>query len=136
MRFKLCRYWAGPGRAVKQEREEISPNHFQRLNLISVFHILIFTRQLMCSRYTNASKKVLFLGMNPGPWGMAQTGVPFGQVNMSMEFLGKLWYSQHGSLVPTCKFSTYTVHSTVWAKMQTSFAEQGPGRVRLKFLAT
>ena len=24
--------------------------------------------------------RVLFLGMNPGPWGMAQTGVPFGQV--------------------------------------------------------
>ena len=24
--------------------------------------------------------KVLFLGMNPGPWGMAQTGVPFGQI--------------------------------------------------------
>jgi single-strand selective monofunctional uracil DNA glycosylase len=24
--------------------------------------------------------EVLFLGMNPGPWGMAQTGVPFGHV--------------------------------------------------------
>ena len=24
--------------------------------------------------------RVVFLGMNPGPWGMAQTGVPFGQV--------------------------------------------------------
>ncbi len=24
--------------------------------------------------------RVLFLGMNPGPWGMAQTGVPFGQI--------------------------------------------------------
>lgn len=23
-------------------------------------------------------KKVIFLGMNPGPFGMAQTGVPFG----------------------------------------------------------
>jgi single-strand selective monofunctional uracil DNA glycosylase len=27
-------------------------------------------------------KEVVFLGMNPGPWGMAQTGVPFGTVNM------------------------------------------------------
>jgi single-strand selective monofunctional uracil DNA glycosylase len=25
-------------------------------------------------------KRVLFLGMNPGPWGMAQTGVPFGEI--------------------------------------------------------
>ena len=42
-----------------------------------------------CFRYINSSKKVIFLGMNPGPWGMAQTGVPFGQVNMTKEFLGK-----------------------------------------------
>jgi hypothetical protein len=34
-------------------------------------------------------KKYLFLGMNPGPWGMCQTGVPFGEVskNMSMSLL-------------------------------------------------
>ena len=27
---------AGPGRIVKQEQEEISPNHVQRINIISV----------------------------------------------------------------------------------------------------
>jgi single-strand selective monofunctional uracil DNA glycosylase len=26
-------------------------------------------------------KRVIFFGMNPGPWGMVQTGVPFGEVN-------------------------------------------------------
>ena len=31
---------------------------------------------------------VLFLGMNPGPWGMAQTGVPFGEVGMVRDWLG------------------------------------------------
>lgn len=31
--------------------------------------------------------KALFLGMNPGPWGMAQTGVPFGTVNMVRDWL-------------------------------------------------
>ncbi|XP_020640258.3 single-strand selective monofunctional uracil DNA glycosylase [Pogona vitticeps] len=31
-------------------------------------------------RYCQAPKEVLFLGMNPGPFGMAQTGVPFGAV--------------------------------------------------------
>ncbi len=30
--------------------------------------------------YGNSTKKVIFLGMNPGPFGMAQTGVPFGEV--------------------------------------------------------
>lgn len=33
-------------------------------------------------------KRALFFGMNPGPWGMAQTGVPFGEVNIVREWLG------------------------------------------------
>lgn len=33
-------------------------------------------------------KEVLFLGMNPGPWGMAQTGVPFGTVEQVRDWLG------------------------------------------------
>ncbi|MCL1859942.1 MAG: single-stranded DNA-binding protein, partial [Proteobacteria bacterium] len=31
-------------------------------------------------RYGDGRKRVVFLGMNPGPFGMAQTGVPFGEV--------------------------------------------------------
>lgn len=31
---------------------------------------------------------VLFLGMNPGPFGMAQTGVPFGEVAAVRDWLG------------------------------------------------
>jgi single-strand selective monofunctional uracil DNA glycosylase len=33
-------------------------------------------------------REVLMVGMNPGPFGMAQTGVPFGDVTMVREFLG------------------------------------------------
>ncbi|MCL1818442.1 MAG: single-stranded DNA-binding protein, partial [Spirochaetaceae bacterium] len=33
-------------------------------------------------------KKIVFLGMNPGPWGMAQTGVPFGEVAAVRDWLG------------------------------------------------
>ena len=32
--------------------------------------------------------RVVFVGMNPGPWGMAQTGVPFGEVEAVRSFLG------------------------------------------------
>jgi single-strand selective monofunctional uracil DNA glycosylase len=32
-------------------------------------------------RYGGRPKEVVLLGMNPGPWGMAQTGVPFGEVS-------------------------------------------------------
>ena len=38
-------------------------------------------------RYSEGSKRVVFLGMNPGPWGMAQTGVPFGEVEAVKNFL-------------------------------------------------
>lgn len=32
--------------------------------------------------------QVLMLGMNPGPWGMAQTGVPFGEIAAVRDYLG------------------------------------------------
>jgi single-strand selective monofunctional uracil DNA glycosylase len=38
-------------------------------------------------RYAAGPKQVLFLGMNPGPWGMAQTGVPFGEVDLVKNWL-------------------------------------------------
>lgn len=39
-------------------------------------------------RFGQGSKRLLFIGMNPGPFGMAQTGVPFGDVKMVREYLG------------------------------------------------
>jgi single-strand selective monofunctional uracil DNA glycosylase len=39
-------------------------------------------------KYGAGGKRVLFLGMNPGPFGMAQTGVPFGEVAAVREWLG------------------------------------------------
>ena len=39
-------------------------------------------------RYAKAPKEAVFLGMNPGPFGMAQTGVPFGDVAMVRDWLG------------------------------------------------
>ncbi|GAB4196950.1 MAG: single-stranded DNA-binding protein [Sandaracinaceae bacterium] len=39
-------------------------------------------------RYGRGPKEVLFLGMNPGPFGMAQTGVPFGEVAAVRGYLG------------------------------------------------
>ena len=35
-------------------------------------------------------KNVVFLGMNPGPYGMAQTGVPFGEVSAVRDWMGLL----------------------------------------------
>lgn len=44
--------------------------------------------QSYLDRYGEGKKKVVFLGMNPGPWGMAQVGVPFGEVGLSRDWLG------------------------------------------------
>jgi single-strand selective monofunctional uracil DNA glycosylase len=38
-------------------------------------------------RYGQGPKRVLLVGMNPGPWGMAQTGVPFGEVRFVRDWL-------------------------------------------------
>jgi len=39
-------------------------------------------------RFAGTRKRVLLLGMNPGPWGMVQTGVPFGEVAAVRDWLG------------------------------------------------
>lgn len=39
-------------------------------------------------RYGEGRKRVLFLGMNPGPFGMVQTGIPFGDVPSVRDWLG------------------------------------------------
>jgi single-strand selective monofunctional uracil DNA glycosylase len=38
-------------------------------------------------KYGGGKKRVVFLGMNPGPFGMAQTGVPFGEVAAARDWL-------------------------------------------------
>jgi len=48
-----------------------------------VYNPLTYARaphETYLKRYGSGSKRVLLLGMNPGPWGMVQTGIPFGDV--------------------------------------------------------
>ena len=39
-------------------------------------------------RHAGSTKKVVFMGMNPGPFGMAQTGVPFGEIALVRDWVG------------------------------------------------
>ena len=43
--------------------------------------------EIYLRRYANGKKRVVFLGMNPGPFGMAQTGVPFGEIAAVRDWL-------------------------------------------------
>lgn len=45
------------------------------------------THAMYVRKYCTGMKKILFVGMNPGPWGMSQTGVPFGEINMVRDWL-------------------------------------------------
>ncbi|MEM6821315.1 MAG: uracil-DNA glycosylase family protein [Verrucomicrobiota bacterium] len=40
------------------------------------------------TRFASQEVKVFFLGMNPGPWGMAQTGIPFGEIPAVRDWMG------------------------------------------------
>lgn len=56
-----------------------------------VYHPLAYAwraHEAYLRRYGTGRKRVVFLGMNPGPFGMVQTGVPFGEVNAVRNWLG------------------------------------------------
>jgi single-strand selective monofunctional uracil DNA glycosylase len=44
--------------------------------------------ELYLKKFGSGRKRVIFLGMNPGPFGMAQTGVPFGEIAAVRDWLG------------------------------------------------
>jgi single-strand selective monofunctional uracil DNA glycosylase len=44
-------------------------------------------QELYLQKYGRPKKRVIFLGMNPGPFGMAQTGVPFGEIAAVRDWL-------------------------------------------------
>lgn len=56
-----------------------------------VYDPLVYARaphEAYLERWGNGTRETLLLGMNPGPFGMAQTGVPFGDVAMVRDFIG------------------------------------------------
>lgn len=38
-------------------------------------------------KFVSGNRRILFLGMNPGPWGMVQTGIPFGEVSIVRDWM-------------------------------------------------
>ena len=46
------------------------------------------SHELYLKKFAGAPKEVIFLGMNPGPFGMAQTGVPFGEISLVRDWMG------------------------------------------------
>jgi single-strand selective monofunctional uracil DNA glycosylase len=56
-----------------------------------VYNPLVHARaphDLYLRRFGTGAREVILVGMNPGPFGMAQTGVPFGDVRMVRDWMG------------------------------------------------
>jgi single-strand selective monofunctional uracil DNA glycosylase len=56
-----------------------------------VYNPLVYAwkgHELYLRRFSGAPKQVIFLGMNPGPFGMTQTGVPFGEISIVRDWMG------------------------------------------------
>jgi single-strand selective monofunctional uracil DNA glycosylase len=71
------------------------PGEFSKLTfgppVAFIYNPLDYARKpykLYLKRYGAPPKKVVLVGMNPGPWGMVQTGIPFGTVSIVREWLG------------------------------------------------
>lgn len=55
-----------------------------------IYNPLEYAREpyrIYLKRYGVPPKEAVFIGMNPGPWGMAQTGIPFGEVGAVTRWL-------------------------------------------------
>lgn len=55
-----------------------------------VYNPYIYARdahRIYLAKFARENVENVFMGMNPGPWGMAQTGVPFGEVAIVRDWL-------------------------------------------------
>ncbi|GHS91722.1 single-strand selective monofunctional uracil DNA glycosylase [Synergistales bacterium] len=77
-------------RELSRSADECAKRVMRDMSAICVYNPLSYAWgafEEYVTRYGKAGKKVIFLGMNPGPWGMAQTGVPFGEVAAVRDWL-------------------------------------------------
>lgn len=78
-----------PTETIDQLVRELKPLRFGE-PVAYVYNPLVYARAAhdqYLKKYGQGRREVVLLGMNPGPWGMVQTGVPFGEVNLVREWL-------------------------------------------------
>lgn len=77
-------------RATRRLCEAVDPMKF-RAPVTHVYNPLIHAargHRRYVRRFGDRDKRVIFLGMNPGPYGMTQTGVPFGEIASVRDWMG------------------------------------------------
>uniref|UniRef100_A0A224YZ97 Single-strand selective monofunctional uracil DNA glycosylase n=1 Tax=Rhipicephalus zambeziensis TaxID=60191 RepID=A0A224YZ97_9ACAR len=77
--------------AIEQNQSELLSRIPYGSKVSHVYNPLEYAREThecFVRKYCRTRKEVLFLGMNPGPFGMAQNGVPFGDTAHVVGWLG------------------------------------------------
>jgi single-strand selective monofunctional uracil DNA glycosylase len=77
-------------RAAEALRDELDRMKFAApvTHVYNPLHYAAKPHRAYLRKYGATKKKIVLLGMNPGPFGMAQTGVPFGEIAHVRDFLG------------------------------------------------
>lgn len=70
-----------------QLRDRCDALRFTGLTVYNPLHYAWAVHEAYLRRFATGSKRVLFLGMNPGPFGMAQIGVPFGEIAATRDWM-------------------------------------------------
>ena len=76
--------------AAAQLRDALAPLHFSAptAHVYCPLDYAWAPHQTYLRRFGDSRKKVILVGMNPGPWGMTQTGVPFGEISAVRDWMG------------------------------------------------
>jgi len=69
-------------REACDELEHLAPYVYDPLSYAWEAH------ERYCAKYGQGARRTILVGMNPGPWGMGQTGVPFGDVVWVRDWMG------------------------------------------------
>ena len=76
--------------AARELREQVRPMRFAP-PVANVYNPLDYAwagHEAYLRRFATGPRRVVFDGMNPGPFGMVQTGVPFGEVAAVRDWMG------------------------------------------------
>lgn len=71
-------FWKGFYEIECRLNDKLRSINFVRGQVAAVYNPVEYAAELHCAyleKYLTGPKNVLFIGMNPGPWGMVQTGV-------------------------------------------------------------
>ena len=76
--------------AARQLADRVDQLHFA-LPVSHIYNPLRYAwapHEAYLRRFGNTRKKIIFVGMNPGPFGMVQCGVPFGEIAAVRDWMG------------------------------------------------